>query len=464
MRVALINPYPYYIEGVESTIYPPLGLLYIGGYIKNQVNSLLIFDANALCLSIKETITKIAAFKPDLVGISINAATATVAQELSVELRRAIPKARLIAGGPQPTVFPRPWLSYVDAVIVGEGEISFSKVIEQMKIGEQNWGNIDGVYVHGGMTAACGPTDPDLLPFPAYDHLDPPIQAYTKKARVVKSYMAPIITSRGCPYGCIFCDKSVHGYRFRPRTAESVLAEIKWLRKKFGINQIDILDDNFTFDINRAEKILDGLIEEGGYAINCQNGLRADRLNPNLVKKLKKAGLFKTGIGIESGSPDILKKIDKKLDLENVRSAIKWLRKENITVHGYFIIGFPFETLQDIKATLEFAKEANPHFANFSLFLPIPGTKIYNSLMKEGRIVSEDLDKITDGFFSKKSYALLENMSNDELQSIYKDVWRSFYFRPYKIYDIIKTFRSWSELKWVSRIAYSMLKRKIITG
>lgn len=464
MRVALINPYPYYMSGVESTIYPPLGLLYIGGYIKNQVESLLILDGNVLSLSIKETVEKVIEFKPDLIGISINVATSTVARELAIELKKNIPDGKLMVGGPLPTVFPKPWLNYVDAVIIGEGEIPFSKVIQKIKEGKNNWQEIKGVYVQGSEITSCEHVDPNILPFPAYHYLEPSIQYYTKKARVVKDYMAPIITSRGCPYGCIFCDKSVHGYKFRPRNAKSVLEEIKWLRREFGINQIDILDDNFTFDIDRADKILDGLIEQGNFAINCQNGLRADRLNIDLVKKLKQAGVFKTGIGIESGSPRILRRIDKKLDLEKARKAIKWLRKENITVHGYFIIGFPFETASDIKATLEFAKDANPHFANFSFFLPIPGTKIYSMLMKDGQILNEELDRITDGFFSKKSYALLENMSDDELQSIYKHVWRSFYLRPYKVLDVLTTLKSWSELIWVARIAYSMIRRKIIIG
>ncbi len=464
MKVALINPFPYYIKGVESTLYPPLGLLYIGGCIVNQVDSLLILDANGLGLNIVDTVKRIIEFNPNVIGISINAATATAARGLAVEFRKQLPNAMLLAGGPQPTVFPNDWLSYVDAVIIGEGEIPFSKLVTELKLGTGRWREIQGVYVKGKSATSNLPVDPNLLPFPAYHYLEPSIHYYTQRARVVKSYMAPIITSRGCPYGCIFCDKSVHGYQFRPRTPESVLKEIKWLRKEFGINQIDILDDNFTFDSNRADEILDGIIKEGGFAINCQNGLRADRLTAQLVKKLKQAGLFKTGIGIESGSPAILKKIDKRLDLEKVCQAIKWLRKEKITVHGYFIIGFPFETLEDIMTTLRFAKEANPHFANFSLFLPIPGTKIYNILLGEGRLLKNEHDKITDGFFSKKSYIQLEYLNNQELQAVYKLIWREFYFRPTKVLDIVKTLNSWSELKWVWKIACSMIKRGIISN
>lgn len=462
MKVALVNPFPYYVSGVESTIYPPLGILYIGAHIRPLIDSLLVLDANALKIDVRSTYDRLKAFKPDIVGLSVNIATVRAARELGALIKQNNPEVLLVSGGPHPTVFPQKWLEYVDVVITGEGEISFAKLIERFKLGKDLYSDNPGICIKGSTITYSPHVDPDEIEFPAYEQLEPPLQFYTKGGRVVKPFMAPILTSRGCPYSCTFCDKSVHGTNFRPRSYQSVLKEIHWLRKEHGIKQIDIMDDNFTFDTERAGKILDGIIQIGDFAINCQNGLRADKLNEELIKKMKCAGVFKTGIGIESGSIDILRRIEKKLDLEQVQRAIKWLRNEKITVHGYFIIGFPFETSSDIEKTLKFAVEADPHFANFSHYLPIPGTKLYNDLKEQGKLLYKDSEDINTGFFRKEPLAAFDKISNQRVEKLYKKVWRSFYLRPYKIIDILKTIRSFRELSWVFRIAFSVLKRIII--
>ncbi len=464
MKVALVNPYPYYASGIESTIYPPLGLLYIGRQIKPHINSLLVLDANALKINVQATYDRLKTFKPDMVGISINIATVRAARELAILIKRSNPEILLVSGGPHPTVFPEKWLEYMDVVITGEGEISFLNLIERLKHEKDLPADIPGVCIKGGPITFSPHVNPDEIGFPAYEQLEPPLKFYTKGARVIKPFMASILTSRGCPYNCSFCDKSVHGSNFRPRSFQSVIDEIYWLKKEYGINQIDILDDNFTFDTVRAEKILDGIIRIGGLAINCQNGLRADRLNEELIRKMKLAGVFKTGIGIESGSADILRRIDKKLDLDQVRLVIKWLRKEKITVHGYFIIGFPFESSSDIEKSLKFAIDANPHFANFSNYLPIPGTRLFNYLKDQSKLIYKEFDDIDTGFFREKPLAYLDNISSRKVEKLYKEVWRSFYLRPYKIIDILKTIKSFREFFWILKIAFSVLKRRLIVG
>lgn len=456
MRVILVNPYPYYMKGVETTIYPPLGLLYIGAYIKNEIEALQILDANVLKQSTDETLDKILAFKPDIVGVSVNIATSRAAKELIRKIREYKSDMTIVVGGPLPTVIPKEWLEIADIVIKGEGEYSFLDVVKEFKRGRISVmkGNvIEGKYI-----------DVEQLPFPAYDYLVPDLKYYSKKARIVKSYMAPILTSRGCPYQCIFCDKSVHGTKIRARSPESVFRELKWLREKYGIYQIDILDDNFAYYYDRTNNILDGIAKIGGFAVNCQNGLRADSIDSDLVKKMKKSGVFKVGIGIESGSVRIVDKICKKLDLKKVENAIKLFREARITVHGYFIIGFPFEAKEDILKTIKFAKKVNPHFCNFSLLKPIVGTTLYNQL-KTDKIRSERLNiEISDGFFTSEPVVEMEHLSPGELRSLYKKAWRSFYIRPSKIFDLLFSIKSFKESLWVIRIGLSILNRGLIFG
>ncbi len=462
MKVALTNPYPYYAEGTESTTYPPLGILYIGAYIEELVDSLLIYDGNALKTDVECTFRRLMEFKPDIIGISVNIATSRAARELAVKIKEKYSEVFIVMGGPLPTACPDDWVEYCDVVIVGEGEIPFYKIVECKINGNESFIEEAGIFVKGKEKTFGERLDVDNIPFPAYRYLEPALKYYSDGARLRRKNMAPLLTSRGCPFNCIFCDKSVMGSGFRPRSPEAVIKEIRWLRKEFGVNQLDIMDDNFTFDIERANKILDALIDEKGYWVNCQNGLRADRLTPELVKKMKQAGVFRVGIGIESGSPDILKKINKSLSLEQVRKAIKWLRKEKITVHGYFILGFPFESASDIEKTQRFAVESNPHFANFSLFLPFPGSKIYNELKNNGQLLNDRLDEINTGFFRDGASTKLEYMTSGELKVLYGKTWKIFYFRVFKFIDILKTIGSWHELCWVMRIGQSIIKRNII--
>lgn len=460
MKVFLLAPYPE-ISNIATTQYPPLGLLYIGGAVQDIVEEMQILDANILKLSIDEVIKRIKEFAPDVLGISVNVVTAKAAKEVINGVKKQMPNVKSVAGGPLPTVFPEEWLKHFDVVIAGEGELPFRRIIEHLNKGEDIVADCQGICLpNGDHMNACHP-NLDELQFPAYDYLIPNLQFYSKTARVVKSYMAPLLTSRGCPYGCIFCDKSVHGTNFRARSAESVIKEVEWLYDKYGVRQLDILDDNFTFNMKRADRILDGIIQIGRFAINCQNGIRADKIDEQLAKKMKKAGVFRAGIGIESGNLAILKKLNKRLDLNDVVKAIKLLRKQRITAQGYFIIGFPFENKEYITDTVKFAIKANPHFANFSHFFPIVGTPIYEELQKEGSLLING-GEVEDGFYRANAHFNNPNITSEEMKKMYAWAWRKFYFRPYKALDILFNIKSWKEFTWVFRIAISMMKNKLL--
>ena len=157
------------------------------------------------------------------------------------------------------------------------------------------------------------------------------------RTRSRKKPFAPIFTSRGCPFRCTFCNANIFGKTFRARSPENVIGEIDLLVKKYGVKQIDIIDDNFSENISRAEEIIDLIISRDyNLAINFQNGLRADKLTRGLIHKMKQAGVYKVGIGIESANAKIRIKIKKGLDLRHVENAIKWFREEGIITVGFF--------------------------------------------------------------------------------------------------------------------------------
>lgn len=429
--------------------------MYLAACVEDIVDSILVLDANVLELSIEQTCNKISEYSPDIVGISINMTTSDISNEIAKKVKSENSFIKLIAGGPSPTSSPDNWFKFFDVVIAGEGEIPFRNIVKQLLNSKEIVCMCPGICMEGVPSSKATHPDLEKVPFPAYKYLYPGLHYYSKKARLIKPFMAPILTSRGCPYSCTFCDKSVHGTGFRARSPQSVLNEIRWLRQEWEIRQIDILDDNFTFDLERAEIILDGIIEMGKIYINCQNGVRADRLTPQLIKKMRSAGVFRVGIGIESGNRAILAKLDKKLDLEIAENVIGLFRKERITVHGFFIIGLPFETIDDINETIEYSIKINPHFANFSRFFPIIGSPIYNQLISSKRLA----DCGENGFFSLNSSVIYDNMSNEEVNEVFTKAWRKFYLRPYKVFDIIRSVKSFKEFCWIIRVGLSIIKR-----
>lgn len=457
MNVTLILPYADNSLKISTTLYPPLGLLYLAACIENIVDSVTVLDANFLEMSVEQVLEYSKVKNADVIGLSINMVTEGAALKIASEIRKNLPQVFLIAGGPSATVEPQKYLSYFNVVLSGEGEITFRSVIEQLNAGLEVSDVYDGIVVDECKISQAGHPDLDRLPFPAYHCLQPELKYYSKKARIVKPIMAPILTSRGCPYSCAFCDKSVHGVNFRPRTAKSVLNEIKWLYEEYGVRQIDILDDNFTFDIQRAENILDGISDIGKIAINCQNGLRADRVNERLVRKMKSAGVFKVGFGIESGNNKTIHALNKYLDLEVVKRSIEMFRKERITVHGFFIIGLPLENEEDIQNTINYAMEANPHFANFSRYMPIVGTPLYDQLKDKNNLTGTG----NNSFFSLKSPIKYDITLTEKIDELYKHAWIRFYFRPYKLLDILMNIKSMKDFVWILKVGFSVLRNLV---
>lgn len=459
MKVTLILPYVDDAPKISTTLYPPMGLLYLAANIQDIVEEVTVLDANVLEMKLEQVLNYNKVKESDVVGISINMMTEKIAVEIAIEIKKRLPNITLVGGGPSATTNPKKYLDSFDVVIAGEGEIPFRRIIEQLNTRNPITDKCHGVIIDGSRISQADHPELDDLPFPAYQCLQPGLEYYSRKARIIKPLMAPLLTSRGCPYSCAFCDKSVHGNSFRPRSVESVLNEIRWLYDEYGVRQIDILDDNFTFDIQRAEHILNGIISIGKIAINCQNGLRADRVNENLVKKMKATGVFRVGIGIESGNEKTIRSINKHLDLDTVKQCIALFRKYHITVHGFFIIGLPSETEEDILNTINFAVKLNPHFANFSRYMPIVGTPLYEQLETKNQLTNSG----ENSFFSLNSPIKYDTISTEKVRELYKKAWIKFYLRPYKLFDILISVKSYKEFLWILRLGFSVLKNLLFT-
>ena len=459
-KVMLISPYPYETKEInEATHYPPMGLAYAASYLEEKGLICNILDANLFRLGFHELMAKIKEFNPDLIGITANIAFIREAMSISKESKNM--GKYVLIGGPSSMGNTEYILnnSNADAVISGEGEVvmwNFINVINHNRDFDELRGIScikRGAFIRNEKEEPI--QDVDNIPFPAY-HLLPNLGLYESRSR--KHPVAPIVTSRGCPYQCSFCLSQNTGWR--PRSPENVLREIEMLVNKFGVRQIDILDDNFTLDAKRAERILDMIIaKKWNLAIAFPNGLRADRLTENIVHKMKLAGVYKTGIGIESGEQEIVTRSKKGLILERVNQAVNWFRKEGIIVFGFFMFGLPGETKESMEKTIKFAKKLNPHYANFGVTVPLAGTTLYNELKDAGHLDEDTEEGIKTGYYSiKEGYYNTGNLKKEEIYEFSKKAYRDFYFRPSKIWDMVKTIKSYRELKWTMATSWPLIK------
>jgi radical SAM superfamily enzyme YgiQ (UPF0313 family) len=458
-RVVLIRPFPFFAREInEATNYPPLGLAYIASFLESKGVNCKIIDANLLRLEDNEILKLIEDFDPDFIGISSNIAYAKDANQISKFLKKSIGKF-VVIGGPFATSMVKETLdeSEADCVVMGEGELVFWNIVK-------NEGNLDGMrgvsYIRKG-EIVNNPReslieDLDMIPFPAY-HLLPDLKLYESRSR--ESPVAPVLTSRGCPYQCVYCNKNIFGSKFRKRSPENIIDEIELLVNKYNVKQIDILDDNFTLDLERAERILDMLIERKiKVHITFPNGLRADRLTKGIVCKMKKVGVYKVGVGIETGDPGIMKNIKKNLDLDKVVQAIMWFREEKITVFGFFMLGLPGDNSETMQRTIDFAKKANPHIANFAITIPMPDTELFEMIKKQGKFV-RDASSVDKGYYTiNEGHYELGDLKSKEVLKYQRKAYTSFYFRPSKIFEFLFLIKSMRELKWTIRTALPLLK------
>lgn len=346
-----------------------------------------------------------------------------------VEVVKAIkPDTILIAGGPHATTFPSEIIqeSAFDMVAVGEADFIMRDLLTN-----DDWASIKGlVFKEDGAIIDTGRADYidnlDELPLPAWHLYD--LNKYNRLSLSnIKSPPGYLETSRGCPWGCVFCNKNIQGRKFRPKSPKRVVDEIEYMLK-VGFKEINILDDTFSTDINRAKAICDEIINKGlKFPWHPLNGVRVDCVDRELFVKMRKSGCYKVSFGIESGNQDVLDKIDKGIKLQQVRDAVRWAREIGFETFGYFMIALPGETEETIKDTIRFAKELKLNIAKFNITIPLPGTKLFEEWDKLGLIKTKDWSKYN---FYSPYYELYDHptLSHETITKYYRKAYHSFYF------------------------------------
>jgi radical SAM superfamily enzyme YgiQ (UPF0313 family) len=271
---------------------------------------------------------------------------------------------------------------------------------------------------------------------------DMPHQLLHKKFPV-----APILTTRGCPYDCSFCSSTkLWGKRLRTRSPENVVDEIELLVKEFGVREIHFEDDNFTQKRGHVRRVCEEILERDLRIVwSCPNGVRIDTLDDELLALMRRSGCHSVGLGIESGSQEVLDRNHKRLDLKQVPEQVDMIRAHGIAAHGFFIIGMPGETEKTVRQTAGFARKVRFDRANFSLLSPLPGTEIFQKYVADPA-GGKALDFSVLNFFTPFP---LGELDADGLKRWQRRAVMSFYLRPRPMLHLFSRFRLSQSIKIV---------------
>jgi len=333
--------------------------------------------------------------------------------------------------------------------VVGEGEQTMSELADSLASGEADYGKIKGLWSKIGGEIIKGEPRPlienlDELPWPAWELVND-LNDYQAPDALRRPIMS-IMTTRGCPFGCTYCvSKQIFGRRYRARSKESLLNEIKYYIKNFGVKELHIMDDVFTLDKARTIEICRA-IQAGKFdlTLSFANGIRADSVDEELLKVLKDTGFQDLGFGVETGDEEILKSIKKNSTKSDMRRAFKLAKQFAFNTWGFFMIGLPGETGETIKKTIDFAIELDPDFAKFLILKPFPGSEVFNKLNSQGLIKDFNYDNY--GVYTAPVHEF-PGLSAKDMLKWQRRAYLKFYLRPKKIFKHLVKIKSWTQLK-----------------
>lgn len=472
-RVLLVNPplltkegrYVDGYQGVRPKL-PTLGLAYIASTLEKHGHEVRIVEGMAEIITLEEIGTIAESF--DIVGITSVTFLALLSHRLAQAVKERNKTIPVVMGGPHASVATEEVLrdENIDYVVVGEGENPFLELVEALEA-KRCTESIKGIaYRKDSKVILTAPgsvmSDLDDIPLPAR-HLLPMHLYRSSEVRARRHPALHMMSTRGCPYNCTFCSNRVmHRCKLRLHSAERVVEEMSILVKDFGAREIHFWDDCFVFNEERVHRIC-SLLRKEKLNIPWDCEATVGRVNPDLLKAMRSAGCFGVSYGIETGSDDRLKELNKGwLTRDGIRQAVAWTRKAGLRTRGYFMFGFVGETLEEMEETIRFAKELDLDFATFSLLVPLPGTEDYERARKEGEFdpyywrhrlqseISFPLDPV---------YVPV-GITKEQLLDIHRRACREFYFRPKILLRRLSDLKSFDNLLGSLKGALSIIRRR----
>jgi radical SAM superfamily enzyme YgiQ (UPF0313 family) len=470
VKILLVDPPFYRLIGFYNR-YFPLGLLSVGTYLRDRGHEVVVYDADynekphamdytrlpeyypayleslvepkhAVWREVRETIERV---RPQLIGVSAWTAYAASAFRVAEIAKETAPECPVVLGGPHVTVKAEETLRitpFVDYVVRGDGEITAAKLVDAIAMGGPELGAINGLsYREDGQIrhnpARARTESLDGLPLPDRSLL-------SNKGCYSAEDMGLVMTSRGCPFSCSFCVTETRQVRYR--SIKHVLSEVRLVKARYGTRQFSFKDDSFTVNRKRVIDLCEALISEK-LNIGWECNTRVDLVTEEMLAQMKKAGCNSIKVGVESGSEAVLGRMNKAITLDQVRRAAQWLRRAGIHWTGYFLIGTPGETREDVCRTVDLMYEIRPDFASVGVYEPFPGTAMFEEGVRRGLVkadmtLEEFFATLPNDYYKTKTRRQLDTMDQEAFEALEADVKARFRAYNKQVPRLLKRARS----------------------
>lgn len=465
MRLALVQP-PHPVPSIASNLTQhPINLAYLAASVRDLGVESEIWDFSVDTYDESDLRARLERFKPDAMGFTCVTPRVKSGAKLAAVAKSVNPDILTVVGGVHVSSLPEQTLAEFpsfDVGVLGEGEIVMREIMSRLLKGgpKADMAEVPGTVarVDGVPTrASCkaGVVNLDELPFPARDLINFQKYAGSSSPGIPAMFdkVTQVFTSRGCPGECTFCYAGAASQRLRLRSPENVIREIEECVERYHVKHVTIEDDTFTTDPKRAERIFDR-IHELGMTWDCDS--RVDSVDRDLLYKMGRAGCKKIAFGVESGSPRILKFIDKDITLPQIREAFRFAREAKILRTAFMMVGsHPDETLEDVEESVKLVKSIEPDIVMVYCAVPYPGTELRTQMKKEGLVFSEDWDYYDH--VAGRPVWRTRHFAPDELVKVQQRFYRRYYLRPSYAVKTLMSVGSQSGLKYALQSGLSLI-------
>ena len=436
-RILLVHPLGYSVDAAGRdisrivNIMPPIGLASIAAYLEREQFTADIIDCYAHPDSDRKITDYLQQYQPAWIGFSCTTSSFLDAVRITKLAKGVSPLIRTVFGGPHISALKGQLLSdypEVDIAVIGEGEETLHELLVN---GFEQAGSVVGLVRRNaeGVPEFSGyrpeGIELDNLPFPAYEKLEGYPEVY--KLPIFNYPKAPstsCISSRGCPYACTYCDRSVFQRTFRHNSAEYLYRHLKYLNERFGIRHINFYDDQFTFQRQRVEDFCNLMIANPlGMTFNC--AVRAEHADFELLKLMKAAGCWMVSLGIETGDEELLAQHRQNANLDMLADKIRQIKKAGIRTKGLLMMGLPGESETSIRRSMEYVFSLPIDDFNLAKFTPFPGSPIYETIHELGEF-DEDWEKMDCMSFQ----FIPEGMTKERMEELFIEFYKTHFQRP----------------------------------
>ncbi len=436
-KILLVHPLGYSNADSKSDIsrianmLPPLGLASLASYLDREGIDSDIIDCYAVPDSTRHIQDYLKAEKPAFIGLSCSTSTFADGIRVSELAKETLPEIKVIFGGAHVSALKNRIIDefpVVDFVVAGEGEETLTELIKS----EGNEpASIQGIIYreNHGESVFTGyrekSIDLDTLPFPAYEKIDGFPDRYRMPPFNYPSIPhSSCVTSRGCPYQCSYCDRSVFRRSFRYNSAEYIFKHLVYLKENFGIRHVNFYDDQFTFNRKRIKAFTDLMAERSiGMTFNCV--VRAEHVDMELLHDLKKAGCWLISLGIETGDEELLAQHRQNADLDMLANKIRMIKKAGIRTKGLLMMGLPGETEQSIEKSIKFVQSLPIDELNLAKFTPFPGSPIYENIHELG-----DFDEDWEKMDCMNFMFVPKGITREKMEEMFMRFYKTHFKRP----------------------------------